>query len=287
MEQERHNSDASVANTNNGVVSDAKNEQFGVANTKVATPNRETGATGQDVTAAIADKIMYSVTIEEAQERFARARRKVPSIRSLQRYCQDGLIKGLRTPVTYDDGSHAEPWFINDASLDAHIKQQPIVVLGDHSDAKDPLATPTRAVGDAKVTKSPGIGDAGVANVIAHEREVKPPASPDPQPAVIPVSEILLENARLQERLEGKTEIIQRIEVAHATQRQDWSSEREFLRTDVTETRALVRDFKSVSDRILDTFKQIGSKQSDAAEKVEPSQILYKPVQPGGESRPA
>jgi hypothetical protein len=205
----------------------------------------------------------------------------------LQRYCQDGLIRGLRTPVTYDDGSHAEPWFINAASLDAYIKEQPIVVLGDAGDANHELATPNREVGDANLTKSPDFGDASGADVAAHNREVRPPVPPNPQPPVIPVSEILLENARLQERLEGKTEIINRIEDAHATQRQDWNSEREFLRTDVTETRALVREFKSVSDRILDTFKQIGSKQPEGTEKVEPGQILYKPVQPGGESRPA
>jgi uncharacterized coiled-coil DUF342 family protein len=92
----------------------------------------------------------------------------------------------------------------------------------------------------------------------------------------------------LQERLDGKNEIIKRIEDAHATQRQDWSSERDFLRTDVTETRALVREIRSTSDRILDTFKEIGRKQVEGGgQKVEPEQILYKPVQSEGESRPA
>lgn len=268
----------------NGVASDAKHAQsggasvaissIGDANTTTATP---TPPTGQDVTAAIADKVTYSVTIEEAQERFARARRKVPSIRSLQRYCQDGLIKGLRTPVTYDDGSHAEPWFINDASLEAYIKQQPIVVLGDDSDAKDPLATPSQQIGDAKLMASSKIGDASAANNGVHEREVKPVAPPILQPPPIPVSEILLENARLHERLEGKNEIIKRAEQTHEEQREDWQSERDFLRTDVSEMRGLVRDFKGHADQILDTFKQIGTRQQEP--KVEPNQIIYRPVQ--------
>jgi hypothetical protein len=274
MDEERQSGAASDANHVEFGDASAAISPIGDAKTTVATP---TPQTGQDVMASIAGKITYSVTIDEAQERFARARRKVPSIRSLQRYCQDGLIRGLRTPVTYNDGSHAEPWFMNDASLDTYIKQQPIVVLGDASDANHELATPNREVGDASAAKKE-----------SENRELPPPDPPTEGPRLIPVSEILLENARLEERLEGKTEIIQRMEGAHERQLLDLRSERDFLRTDIVETRALARDFKSISDNILGTFKQIGTKQPEAgAEKVEPSQILYKPVEPGGESRPA
>jgi hypothetical protein len=286
MDGEPHDSDASVANANNGVVGAAKNHKSGdasvaisstgVANEQMASPN---GGTGQDVTAAIADTITHSLTIEDAQQRFARARRKVPSGRTIERYCADGKIRGIRQSVTYANGSHGKPWFLNEESLDAYIKQQPIVVLGDDGDANDQLATPNRE-----------LGVASGATVAAYEREVKSPASPDPQPAVIPVSEILLENARLQERLEGKSEIIKRIEDSHATQRQDWHSERDFLRTDVTETRALVREIRGVSDRILDTFKEIGKKQQEPDPTVQPHQIVYRPVQKegnaGGDSQP-
>ncbi len=275
-----HSGDASDANLTS--LGDA-----GVAKEPMATPNGEAGGTGQDVTAAISNKLTYTLTVEDAQDRFARARRKVPSIRSLQRYCQEELIKGIRTPVTYDDGSHGEPWFINEASLDAYIKQQPIVVLGDASDAKPQMATPNRDVGDATVTSPSRSGDASDA-----KREVPAPVSPTPELQRIPLADVLLENARLQERLDGKNEIIERLEASHELQRQDWTSERDFLRTDVTETRALVREIRSTSDRILDTFKEIGKKQVEGgAEKVEPGQILYKPVSqnggPAGESRPS
>src|SRR5262245_11072417 len=266
MDEQRQDGDAGDATRkHSGDASDAKSI--------LATPNPQTG---QDVTAAIADKITYSVTVQEAQERFARARRKVPSIRSLQRHCQEGLIKGLRTPVIYDTGSHGEPWFINDASLDAYIKKQPIVVLGDASDA-----SPTKN------------GDASVAKNQTENREVRqdlppPLAQPTEQPEGIPVSEILLENARLQERLDGKNDVIKRLEDGHDRDRKDWHSERDFLRTDVTEMRALVRDSTAHADRMLDTFKQIGTRQQEP--KVAPDQIIYRPVQKDenstGETRP-
>lgn len=297
MDEHRHDSDAGDANqSESGVADDASTAAFGgadAANTVVAPPSGQIGVARQDVAAAISDKLTYTLTVEDAQERFARARRKVPSIRSLQRYCQDGLIKGVRTPVTYDDGSHAEPWFINDASLDAYIKQQPIVVLGDVSDAKPQMATPNREVGDATLTAPVSTGDAGGAKTFTADGEVPPSSTSTPakdEPPSIPLAEVLLENARLQERLEGKNEVLKRIEEGYDRERKEWHSERDFLRTDVTETRALVRDFKSVSDRILDTFKQIGTKQSETANAVEPGQILYKPVQNGestGESRQA
>ena len=281
MAEHCHDSDAGAANqTDSGVVGDANNAPSGVADAAssvVAPPNEQTGGARQDVAAAISDKVTCTLTVEDAQERFARARRKVPSIRSLQRYCQDGLIKGVRTPVTYDDGKHGEPWFINDASLDAYIKQQPIVVLGDVSDAKPQMAPPNREVGDATVMQPSPTGDVGGAKLTNPDREVPLTSAEAPtkdEPPSIPLAEVLLENARLQERLEGKNEVIKRIEEGYDRERKEWHSERDFLRTDVTETRALVRDFKSVSDRILDTFKQIGTKQSETANAVEPGHIL-------------
>jgi hypothetical protein len=145
---------------------------------------------------------------------------------------------------------------------------------GDAGDANDPVATPTPQNGDAKNEK--------------RDREVQPHVLPVPEPPPIPVSEILLENARLQERLEGRNEVIKRIEEGYEREREEWHSERDFLRTDVTETRALVRDMKSHADGILETFKQIGTKQQE--QRIEADQIVYRPVQNGanstGESKP-
>ena len=114
----------------------------------LATPTTIIG--GADVGAAIADKIIYTLTVEDAQEQFAAAHREVPSIRSLQRYCEEEKIKGVRTPVSYSNGTHGSPWFINESSLNAFIQTQPMVVLGAASDAKnEQLATPDREVGGA------------------------------------------------------------------------------------------------------------------------------------------
>lgn len=284
MDEQRHGSDAGDANRDSGVAGDANKPptgDAGGANDVVASPTENVG--GADVAAAISGKVTYSLTVEDAQERFARAHRKVPSIRSLQRYCEAGVIQGIRAPVTYDDGNHAKPWFINDVSLDAYIRMQPMVVLGDAGDATQYMATPTREVGDA--TPSATTPVATLAAPTPERVVAAQPPTQDPPP--IPLSDVLLENARLQERVEGKNEIIKRMESAHEEQLQDLRSERDFLRTDIVDTRALARDFKTISDNILGTFRQIGTKQSE--EKVAPGQILYKPVTPGTESqdRPA
>jgi len=290
MDEQRHDGDAGDANLNFGGAGDANpstSGDAGGATEPLATPTDTVG--GADVAAAIANKITYSVTIEEAQERFAKAHRKVPSIRSLQRYCDEEKIKGIRTPVAYPDGTHGNPWFINEASLDAYIKKQPMVVLGDASDAKHTSATPNREVGVANINNSSQLATPTTPLAPPTEREDRPPQQEPNEPRGIPLSDVLLENARLQERIEGKTEAIRLMEAAHQQQRQDWTSERDFLRTDVTETRALVRDMRSHADGILETFKQIGTKQQDSNATVQPDQIVYRPVsKPGdatGESR--
>ena len=109
----------------------------------------------------------------------------------------------------------------------------------------------------------------------------QPAVANDPFP--IPLSDVLLENARLQERIEGKSEVIRLMEAAHDRQLQDMRSERDFLRTDIVETCSLARDFKAVADNILGTFKQIGTKQAGPTESIEPNSILYKPVSPNGQ----
>jgi hypothetical protein len=142
MDEERHGDDG-AANLDFGAADAAKGNgtgDAGVARDPVSPPNIEIG--GADVSAAISGKITYSLTIEQAQERFARARRKVPKTRTLQRYCEEGLIKGLRQSVSYDGGTHGKPWFINEESLADYIKKQPIFVLGDDGDANDELAAP-------------------------------------------------------------------------------------------------------------------------------------------------
>src|SRR5690242_12875842 len=138
MDEQRQGGVAGDANSPTGGASGANNPPSGDANSVMATPNSNVG--DADVAAAIADKITYSLTVQDAQERFAAAHRKVPSERSLQRYCEEGRIKGVRTPVTYSNGTHGSPWYINEASLGAYIRTQPMVVLGGASDANQQLA---------------------------------------------------------------------------------------------------------------------------------------------------
>src|SRR5712691_9953182 len=130
MEQERHDSDASVANTistNNNASATSANGDVGDANVT-----------------ALDQGIEYSLTVPQAMERFALAQRKVPSHRSMERYCKDGLLRGrkIKTATIEDDGRriNRNEWLINEQSLDIYIRKQPIIVSGVAGDAiKSPL----------------------------------------------------------------------------------------------------------------------------------------------------
>ena len=69
---------------------------------------------------ALADDLQYTLTVGQVLERFVAARRKVPSERSVQRYCIDGQLAAQKIRTTY--GSE---WLINETSLEKLIEAQP------------------------------------------------------------------------------------------------------------------------------------------------------------------
>ena len=177
---------------------------------------------------AIADHVRYTLTVGQALDRFTAARRRLPSERSIQRYCIEARIAAQKIRTTY--GSE---WLINERSLDAFIQQQP-VVIGDDGDAKQPAtATPS-----LNLPTSDGIAsdDGDATHVVA--------AAPAGERRSL--AEVLIENAKLFAQVEGRDGVIAELK-----------EDRNFLREEVREARRSRDDVKNIAERMLDTLKTI------------------------------
>src|ERR1700694_3119690 len=89
-----------------------------------------TGGAGDANVTALDHGVQYTLTVPQAMERFALAQRKVPSERSIQRYCDQRILRGrkIKTATIDDHGQRVNrnEWLINEESLDAYIHKQPI-----------------------------------------------------------------------------------------------------------------------------------------------------------------
>ncbi|MGH9809584.1 MAG: hypothetical protein ACRD9W_20415, partial [Terriglobia bacterium] len=93
------------------------------------------GVAGDATLTALDDGIKHTLTAEQALSAIAGAGRKVPSLRSLQRHCDEGLLRAIKIKTTY-----GQEWLINETSLAQYIVRQPRIEVGVASDAKE---TPT------------------------------------------------------------------------------------------------------------------------------------------------
>ena len=179
MDEERHNSDAGVATTNQP--------------SNTASDTSANGVAGDAKVAAVDDGLKYTLTALEAIERFTNAQRKAPSLRSIQRYCDEGTIRGTKIKTTF-----GQEWLINEDSLSRHIASLPTeaVVSGVASDANQPPA-PEIPLKTAPATNDNG--DAGDASV----RELATPTGETRSLATV-----LIENSKLLAKLEGKDEVL-------------------------------------------------------------------------------
>ncbi len=190
------------------------------------------GGGGATVT-ALADDLNYSLTVAQALEAFAIARRKVPSPRSMQRYCIDGRIAAQKIRTTY--GSE---WLINIDSLNRLIDSEPMVTVvasdATNTDMAAP-ATPIQQQALAVASVTAATGDAVVAEV---------PGMAAPAGERRSIAEVLIENSRLVAQVEGKDAIIAELK-----------EDRSFLREEVREARKTRDDVKNIAERMLDTLK--------------------------------
>ena len=188
---------------------------------------------GDATMTAIADDLQYTLTVGQALERFAAARRKVPSERSVQRYCIDGQLAAQKIRTTY--GSE---WLINQASLEKLIAAQP-EISAVASDATSPdMAPPATPLVQKPQIIAPDTSAIGGAS----DAVVKTMAAPEGERRSI--AEVLIENARLFAQVEGKDAIIEELK-----------EDRSFLREEVREARRTRDDVKNIAERMLDTLK--------------------------------
>ena len=87
MDDERHDSDAGVATPHQSI--------------NLGSDTAATSVAGDAKVTALDDGLKYTLTALEAIERFAMARRRPPSLRSIQRYCDEGTIRGTKIRTTF------------------------------------------------------------------------------------------------------------------------------------------------------------------------------------------
>jgi hypothetical protein len=222
-----------------GVAGDANGSDMATqATPELSAPNSvmpDSAATGDasDATiTALANDLSYTLTVGQALEHFAVARRKPPSQRSIQRYCIEGRLAAQKIRTSY-----GAEWLINEESLAQLIEAEPVVsgVAGD-ANAPDLATTATPHLTEALNDGS----DRAVISVAGDA--VAPLATPEGERRTI--ADVLVENARLLAEVEGRDAIIEELK-----------EDRNFLREEVREARRTRDDVKNIAERMLDTLK--------------------------------
>lgn len=224
----------------NGSVSDAASHDMAAPATPAhtTTPAIDAGMThdsdaGGATVAALADDLAYTLTVGQALEMYAAARRKVPSLRTMQRYCIEGRVAAQKIRTTY--GSE---WLINENALAKLIEAEPIVAaVASDADAAVPAtpAMPTTAAPLDVAGANPANDDAGAA--IADDMTA-------PIGERRRLADVLIANAKLVAEVEGRDAIIAELK-----------EDRNFLREEVREARKTRDDVKNIAERMLDTLK--------------------------------
>ncbi len=216
-----------------GVAGDATRDDTLTPPLNTSNDTNASGVASDANVAALDDGIKYTLTAAQALQAIAAAGRKVPSLRSLQRHCDEGALRATKIKTTY-----GQEWLINEASLARYIECEPRLEVGDAGDATlaIPPISPIKTVIDTNAT---GVAsDAGDAS----------PALPLPVPAGErrTVAEVLIENAKLIAQSEGKDALIVELK-----------EDKTFLREEVREARKQRDDIKSIAEKMLTTFQNI------------------------------
>jgi hypothetical protein len=195
--------------------------------------------------AALANDLKYTLTIGQARELFALNRRKVPSERTLQDYCQNGRIAGKKISTSF-----GREYLINEKSLIDHIEREPILTMAPHA-PHEPAAPLNTA------PASSAVSDASAA----------PPAPISSRPVTIgetrTLADVLIENAKLVATIEGKDHVIHGKDETIAELKDD----RTFLREEVREGRQQRKDVKDIANRMLEAMETIATNNRNLPQK--------------------
>jgi len=184
--------------------------------------------------AAVADALIYNLTVPQAQQLFEDHNRRVPAERTVQNYCAEGLIAGEKVSTS----SGAE-WLINDRSLLRFIQSKPELTAA----APAPQASPAAPTPAEPTSATAPEADEEVVAMVGERRTI---------------AEMLIENAKLLGQLEtkdaviaGKNDELSRIEQTN----QELRSDREFLREEITDKRRLNQDLKDITSQVLELLE--------------------------------
>ena len=220
---------------------DATGDQIGIF---------QSSSVGSSKTEFLPDLRPYKFTIGEAIDRFAAAGRNCPSLRTMQRYCQEGAIDCYKVTVNRD-GVPVSEWLVHETSLAEFIERRP--PYGDAGDAKPQpenvkdvtdqpadMATPLH-VGDANTqTKS----EKDFAN--SRDDMATPPDAGDAKTETRTLGEVLIDNARLTAELDGHQALIEELR-----------DDKAFMREELVEARTHRADVKEIAERTLKTLETI------------------------------
>ena len=164
--------------------------------TTLPNPHGSVSATPERAyTPLLPDLSEYDLTIGEALEVFPTENRKQPSIRTLQRYCQEGRFDCYKLKTTRN-GNPVHEWIINGASLRSFIQTKP------EETVDTPLATPA-AIGDAEPGRKTETSGDAKPDVIATPGRVDD-ANGEQRSRVA----LLIENAKLTARMDAQEDLI-------------------------------------------------------------------------------
>jgi hypothetical protein len=264
-----------------------------------------TSATGDAATAsahaedAVTHNLKYSLTIGEVQDLFRRLRRHPLSARSLQRYCQSGALAAQMA-----SHNQVNEWVVNEASAVRFIEQRPISLTDAPASPTlaDMRATPV-ATPSPRATPLPDVVD-----VVLTPREISKitaSATPDPFDAIRAggaihiashahanhpvdgsgddsdyaedinvgetrrIGELLIENARLTEKLAGCERLIETLQTYDVRSHERSTQDRALISK-------LTEDVRSINTQMLDTMLKMSTARYMLPENDEPTRSRQK-----------
>lgn len=219
------------------------------------------GATApeQEFSPLLPDLSKFDLTVVEALESFQLEDRKIPSTRTLQRYCQEGRIDCYKLKTTRN-GNPVHEWIIDSTSLWEFIQSRP------KDETRCAIATPEAsddADGDAE-TRSGGKQPASAKTAADWPGDAnKHPALPklserEPDVTAAPVDaddargghlsrvDLLIENARLTAQLDAQCELVS-----------EFREDKRFMREEIAQHRKNDRVLADMHRETLQTLKAV------------------------------
>lgn len=258
-------------------------------NTGTASPFAEGNSAG-----FLPDLSKYDLTVGEALDVFSRERRKRPSDRTLQRYCQDGRFDCYKLKTTRN-GNPVHEWIISSTSLLEFILTKPVVEFpasvaapNANGGANEGANSQNAEAHVADVVTTPDqVGDAEPDLVLPRSADVEPAASATPREiddanlGTVSRVELLIENAKMTARLDSQNDLIGEL-------RED----KKFMREQITHSRQNDTLMSDMHRETLQTLKAVSVAGRHTKIEMPPGQGDGAPLNPmrdaqSGELEPA